>query len=121
MDEKNIDEIISDYLTKDIDLNEKNIKASKLALLDTIGCVFNASLNTSATIFATFGLSDSIHNPITHMKDIESLKERARFFSILTRWFDYNDTFLAKEWAHPSDNIGTISVSYTHLTLPTKA
>ena len=108
MDEKNIDEIISDYLTKDIALNEKNIKASKLALLDTIGCVFNASLNTSATIFATFGLSDSIHNPITHMKDIESLKERARFFSILTRWFDYNDTFLAKEWAHPSDNIGTI-------------
>ena len=108
MYEKNIDEIISDYLTKDIDLNEKNIKASKLALLDTIGCVFNASLNTSATIFATFGLSDSIHNPITYMKDIESLKERARFFSILTRWFDYNDTFLAKEWAHPSDNIGTI-------------
>ena len=108
MDEKNIDEIISDYLTKDIDLNEKNIKASKLALLDTIGCVFNASLNTSATIFATFGLSDSIHNPITYMKDIESLKERARFFSILARWFDYNDTFLAKEWAHPSDNIGTI-------------
>ena len=108
MDEKNIDEIISDYLTKDIALNEKNIKASKLALLDTIGCVFNASLNTSATIFATFGLSDSIHNPITYMKDIESLKERARFFSILTRWFDYNDTFLAKEWAHPSDNIGTI-------------
>ncbi len=108
MDEKNIDEIISDYLTKDIDLNEKNIKASKLALLDTIGCVFNASLNISATIFATFGLSDSIHNPITYMKDIESLKERARFFSILTRWFDYNDTFLAKEWAHPSDNIGTI-------------
>ena len=55
LDEKNIDEIISDYLTKDIDLNEKNIKASKLALLDTIGCVFNTSLNTSATIFATFG------------------------------------------------------------------
>ena len=108
MDEKNIDEIISDYLTKDIDLNEKNIKASKLALLDTIGCVFNASLNTSATIFATFGLSDSIDNPITYMKDIHSLKERARFFSTLTRWFDYNDTFLAKEWAHPSDNIGTI-------------
>ena len=108
MDEKNIDEIISDYLTKDIDLNEKNIKASKLALLDTIGCVFSASFNTSATIFATFGLTDSIDNPITYMKGIQSLKERARFFSIFTRWFDYNDTFLAKEWAHPSDNIGTI-------------
>ena len=42
------------------------------------------------------------------MKGIQSLKERARFFSVLTRWFDYSDTFLAKEWAHPSDNIGTI-------------
>ena len=97
MDEKNIDEIISDYLNKDIQLNEKNIKASKLALLDTIGCVFNASLNRTASIFATYGLSSSIDNPITYMKDIDSIKERARFFSIFTRWFDYNDTFLAKE------------------------
>ena len=108
MDEKNIDQIISDYLSNDIHLNEKNIKASKLALLDTLGCVFNASLNTSATIFATYGLKDTLDNPIAYMKDIKSLKEKARFFSVLTRWFDYNDTFLAKEWAHPSDNIGTI-------------
>jgi len=108
LDEKNIDEIISDYLSKDIHLDEKNIKASKLALLDTIGCVFNATLNTSATIFATYGLKDTLDNPISYMKDIKSLKEKARFFSVLTRWFDYNDTFLAKEWAHPSDNIGTI-------------
>ena len=108
MDEKNIDQIISDYLSNDIHLNEKNIKASKLALLDTLGCVFNASLNTSATIFATDGLKDTLDNPIAYMKDIKSLKEKARFFSVLTRWFDYNDTFLAKEWAHPSDNIGTI-------------
>ncbi len=108
MDQKNIDEIISDYLTKDIDLDKENIKASKLVLLDTIGCVFDASLNKSSTIFATYGLNDSIDNPITYMKDIESIKERARFFSVFTRWFDYNDTFLAKEWAHPSDNIGTI-------------
>lgn len=27
-------------------------------------------------------------------------------FSTMVRWLDYNDTFLAKEWAHPSDNIG---------------
>jgi len=24
------------------------------------------------------------------------------------RWLDYNDTWLAKEWAHPSDNLGAI-------------
>lgn len=26
----------------------------------------------------------------------------------LIRWLDYNDTWLAKEWGHPSDNIGAI-------------
>jgi len=28
--------------------------------------------------------------------------------SSMTRWLDYNDTWLAKEWGHPSDNIGAI-------------
>ena len=95
MDEKKIDQIISDYLSKDIDLNEKNIKASKLALLDTLGCVFNASLHTPAIIFATYKVKDTLDNPISYMKDIKSIKEKARFFSVLTRWFDYNDTFSA--------------------------
>jgi 2-methylcitrate dehydratase len=26
----------------------------------------------------------------------------------MIRWLDYNDTWLAKEWAHPSDNLGGI-------------
>src|SRR5207244_3255633 len=26
----------------------------------------------------------------------------------LVRWLDYNDTFLAAEWGHPSDNLGAI-------------
>ncbi len=28
--------------------------------------------------------------------------------STLIRWLDFNDTWLAKEWGHPSDNIGAI-------------
>lgn len=27
---------------------------------------------------------------------------------VLIRWLDYNDTWLAKEWGHPSDNLGSI-------------
>ena len=46
-------------------------------------------------------------NPFLVINDMQSSKEITRYLSILTRWFDYNDTFLAKEWAHPSDNIGT--------------
>lgn len=29
-------------------------------------------------------------------------------FGTLIRWLDFNDTFLAAEWAHPSDNLGGI-------------
>jgi 2-methylcitrate dehydratase len=35
-----------------------------------------------------------------------SLCEAAFLNSTMTRWLDYNDTYLAKEPAHPSDNIG---------------
>lgn len=32
---------------------------------------------------------------------------RAAFnISMMIRWLDYNDTFLAAEWGHPSDNLG---------------
>lgn len=27
---------------------------------------------------------------------------------VMIRWLDYNDTWLAKEWGHPSDNLGAI-------------
>lgn len=29
-------------------------------------------------------------------------------FGCMVRWLDYNDTFLALEWAHPSDNLGAL-------------
>lgn len=36
----------------------------------------------------------------------------------MIRWLDYNDTFLAKEWAHPSDNIGALFPLMDHLKTP---
>lgn len=35
--------------------------------------------------------------------------------SALVRWLDYNDTFLAKEWGHPSDNFGAILAVADHV------
>ncbi|WP_298439365.1 bifunctional 2-methylcitrate dehydratase/aconitate hydratase [Geobacter sp.] len=34
---------------------------------------------------------------------------------ILIRWLDYNDTWLAAEWGHPSDNLGGILAVADHL------
>ena len=33
----------------------------------------------------------------------------------LVRWLDYNDTWLAAEWGHPSDNLGAILAVADHL------
>ena len=33
----------------------------------------------------------------------------------LVRWLDFNDTWLAAEWGHPSDNLGTILALADHL------
>ena len=107
MVQQNIDKIISNYLTKNFVFSEENLLATKLSLLDTLGCIYNASTYEDPMRFATRGKHGSNTNPILIIKDMQSSKEIARYLSILTRWFDYNDTFLAKEWAHPSDNIGT--------------
>ena len=38
------------------------------------------------------------------------LDPRAAAFNIgcIIRWLDFNDTWLAAEWGHPSDNLGAI-------------
>ena len=107
MVQQNIDKIISNYLTKNIVFSEENLLATKLSLLDTLGCIYNASTYEDPMRFATRGQYGSNTNPFLVINDMQSSKEITRYLSILTRWFDYNDTFLAKEWAHPSDNIGT--------------
>ena len=107
MDQQNIDKIISNYLSKNIKFSDENIFAVKLSLLDTLGCIYNASTYEDPMRFASRNVYGANTNPFKVLEDIKSSKEVARYFSILTRWFDYNDTFLAKEWAHPSDNIGT--------------
>ena len=38
---------------------------------------------------------------------IKSL-EGAFNLATMIRWLDFNDTWLAKEWGHPSDNLGAI-------------
>ena len=107
MDQQNIDKIITNYLSKNIVFSEENLFASKLSLLDTLGCIYNASTYEDPMRFASRDVYGANTNPFKVLGDMKSSNEIARYFSILTRWFDYNDTFLAKEWAHPSDNIGT--------------
>ena len=109
MESSNIDVQILDYLSKPLDNEENHFFSAKLAILDTIGCIIHASSYENIHSFAAAETSvELFENPFKTVKNFNSPLDSTWYLTVLTRWFDYNDTFLAKEWGHPSDNFGTI-------------
>ena len=109
MEPNNIDVQIFDYLSKPLANEENHFFSAKLAILDTIGCIIHASSYENVHSFAAGETSvELLKNPFKTVQNFNSLVDSTWYLTVLTRWFDYNDTFLAKEWGHPSDNFGTI-------------
>jgi len=109
LNSSNLDVFITDYISSDIGEDDNHFYSSKLAILDTIGCIIEASNHENVLQFASKNnLSLNFKNPFKNFSVKESYENISWYLTVLTRWFDYNDTFLAKEWAHPSDNFGSI-------------
>ena len=104
----NLDIQINNFLSKPLK-NDDHFTSAKLAILDTIGCIIEASTHDEVNNFAIEDKSfELFSNPFLNVGKLDSYQEVAWYLTVLTRWFDYNDTFLAKEWAHPSDNFGSV-------------
>jgi len=89
--------------------SDDHFTSAKLAILDTLGCIIEASTHDEVNNFAIEDKSfELFSNPFLNVGKLNSYQEVAWYLTVLTRWFDYNDTFLAKEWAHPSDNFGSV-------------
>ena len=109
MKSNNLDLVIADYISKDIKQDENHFFSTKLAILDTVGCIIEASSHNDVLQFASINNSSlNFKNPFKNLTVNDSYENISWYLTVLTRWFDYNDTFLAKEWAHPSDNFGSI-------------
>jgi len=109
LNSNNLDVLITEYISKNLEENDKHFFSSKLAILDTIGCIIEASSHEFVIQFASKNnLSLNFKNPFKNLTVTQSYEDISWYLTVLTRWFDYNDTFLAKEWAHPSDNFGSI-------------
>ncbi len=86
-------------------------ETAKYALMDSLGCAILA-LNHPACVNLLGPWVPNSHTdngvpiPGTNFK-LDAIKAA---FDITTciRWLDYNDTWLAAEWGHPSDNLGAI-------------
>ena len=84
---------------------------ARWCLMDSLGCGFMAldypeCRKMLGPIVPGAGLANGCRVPGT---DLELDPVKAAFdIGTLIRWLDFNDTWLAAEWGHPSDNLGAI-------------
>jgi 2-methylcitrate dehydratase len=110
----NYDTVINDIA--DYVLNTKiestlAYETARLCLMDTLGCGilalnFDACTKLLGPVVPGANLPGGARVPGT---DYELDPVQAAFnIGTMIRWLDFNDTWLAAEWGHPSDNLGAI-------------
>ena len=108
----NLAEHLSRYaanLTYD-DLTPESIHEAKRRVLDSLGCAMGAYDAQPARIARQLAATVSASPGATVLGvPGKSAPDHAAFANgVLFRYLDYNDTYLSKEPAHPSDNIAAI-------------
>lgn len=102
---------IADYvLSTPIDSVEA-YETARLCLMDSLGCAalalnFPECVKLLGPIVPGACLSKGARVPGTSY-ELDPV-QGAFNITALIRWLDFNDTWLAAEWGHPSDNIGAI-------------
>lgn len=91
--------------------SENALRHAILCFLDAIGCAFKAlEFSECRRMLGPLVPEMTVRNGLHVIGTDYSLDPIQAAFQngALIRWLDYNDTFLAKEWAHPSDNLGAL-------------
>src|ERR1700758_3215712 len=102
---------IADYALNFKDPSEVAKETAYYCLMDTLGCGFQALRYPACTrmmgpIVPGAKLTGGARVPGT---DFQLDPVQAAFnIGAMIRWLDFNDTWLAAEWGHPSDNLGGI-------------
>ncbi len=111
----NFDELITKIAKYTLEFEPKNDLAYETArncLIDTIGCGLLALKYPQCTKLLGPSVSGAEFRPLGAKifgtsYQLEPI--RAAFnVGAMVRWLDFNDTWLAAEWGHPSDNLGAI-------------
>ena len=103
---------IADYVATTRSTSEEAYETARYCLMDTLGCGFEALEYPACT---------KLLGPIVpghawcrtarrcRARSSSSIPVQAAFnIGAMIRWLDFNDTWLAAEWGHPSDNLGGI-------------
>lgn len=92
------------------DLPASTVHEVKRRFIDSLGCAMGAISGEPGRIARTLAQTVSSTVPATIIGTVrESSPEWAAFSNgVHFRYLDYNDTYLSKEPAHPSDNIASV-------------
>jgi 2-methylcitrate dehydratase len=102
---------IADYVTRYQVDSAEAYGTARLCLLDTLGCGLEALGYPECTkllgpIVPGTVVPNGARVPGTQFQ-LDPVKA-AFDLGAMVRWLDFNDTWLAAEWGHPSDNLGGI-------------
>lgn len=102
---------IADYVLADNVASFDALKIARYCLMDTLGCGLLALRYPECTKLlgpitpGTINLNGARVPGTSYQLD----PVQAAFnIGAMVRWLDFNDTWLAAEWGHPSDNLGAI-------------
>lgn len=102
---------IADYVLNYEIKSELALQTAYYCLLDTLGCGFEALTYPACTkllgpVVPGTIVPNGAKVPGTNFQ-LDPVKAAFDIGAII-RWLDFNDTWLAAEWGHPSDNLGGI-------------
>ncbi|MBS0201574.1 MAG: bifunctional 2-methylcitrate dehydratase/aconitate hydratase [Planctomycetes bacterium] len=102
---------IADYAISPEPFSETALSTARLCLLDSLGCAllgltFPACSRLIGPVVPGMTIQNGARIPGTSL-ELDPV-QAAFCFGTMIRWLDYNDTWLAQEWGHPSDNLGAI-------------
>ena len=109
---------IADYvLDKNIESSEA-YNTARYCLMDTLGCgllalTFPDCKNLLGPYVEGTSVPNGVRVPGT--KYVSDPVKGAWDIGAIIRWLDFNDTWLAAEWGHPSDNLGGILATADYL------
>ncbi len=109
---------IADYVLNYKVTSEEALDTARNCLMDTLGCGLLALRFPECTkhlgpIVSGTLVPNGARVPGTSLT-LDPVKA-AWDIGCIIRWLDYNDTWLAAEWGHPSDNLGGILAVADHL------
>src|SRR3954451_4222611 len=102
---------IADYVTQYRVTSAEAYETARYCLMDTLGCGLEALEYPACTKLLGPVVKGTIvpHGAKVPGTQFQLDPVQAAFnIGTMIRWLDFNDTWLAAEWGHPSDNLGGI-------------